>query len=215
MDERLKSKEIERQIIEKELQRQRMMAISGRALKTGSETIEKPSRPHEVIRLKRVVPEVKSPKTDDEPHEEQFNVTEEIYPVQRKRRVIVQKKTANAISMDPSINEQENRSPAIDDESPSERSPGDYQTRPDAEEGRVGLKNPSYKSKDHIFEGKGIQKTAAPQVRDSVLIHTELKAKKSIRETKNVEYDPENSEGNIDQTKKQEKKPAKKDINWL
>ncbi len=62
MDERLKSKEIERQIIEKELQRQRMMAISGRTSKTGTDAIEKSSHPREIIRLKREVQEEKAPK---------------------------------------------------------------------------------------------------------------------------------------------------------
>ncbi len=110
---------------------------------------------------------------------------EEIHQVPRKRRIIIQKKTEKSTGIDTSVNEQENRDPVIDDDEWSlERSPGDYEAQPDAAEGRVGLKNPSYKSKDHIFEGKGIQKTAAPQVKDSVLIHTELKAKKSIRKTK-------------------------------
>ncbi len=216
MDERLKSKEIERQIIEKELQRQRMMAMSGRTSKTGSETTEKTSHRREVIRLKRDVLEAKSPKRDDEQHDEQSDLAEEIHPEPRKRRIIIQKKTVQSVRMDTSVNEQENRDPVIDDdELSSERSPGDYDARTDAEEGRVGLKNPSYKSKDHIFEGKGIQKTAAPQVKDSVLIHTELKAKKSIRETKNVENIPEDSDGVKDQSTKQEKKTAKKDINWI
>jgi cell division GTPase FtsZ len=209
MDERLKSKEIERQIIEKELQRQRMMAISGRTPKAGSETIEKTSHPREVIRLKREVLEAKSPKRDDGQHDEQSNLAEEIHRVPRKRRIIIQKKTS-------SVNEQENRGLGTDDdELSSDRSPGDPKTQPDAEEGRVGLKNPSYKSRDHIFEGKGIQKTAAPKVKDSGLIHTELKAKKGIRENKNIEDVPENSDSVKDQSIKQEKKTAKKDINWI
>jgi hypothetical protein len=118
--------------------------------------------------------------------------------------------------MDISVNEQQNRDPGInDDEWSFERSPGDYVAQADAEEGRVGLKNPPYKSKDRIFEGKNIQKTSAPQVKDSVLIHTELKAKKSIRQTKNVEDVQEDSEGLNDQSTKQEGKTAKKDINWI
>jgi hypothetical protein len=42
-----------------------------------------------------------------------------------------------------------------------------------------------------------------------------LKAKKSIRQTKNVEDVQEDSEGLNDQSTKQEGKTAKKDINWI
>jgi hypothetical protein len=215
MDERLKSKEIERQIIEKELQRQRMMAISGRASKRGSETTEKTSHPHEVIRLKRDVLEAKSPLKDDEQAEEQSDLAEEIHPAPRKRRIIIQKKTEKFTGRDTSVIEQENLEPVIDDDKGSfERSPGDYDPQSDSAEHKVGLKNPSYKSKDHIFEGKGIQKTAVPQVKDAVLIHTDLKAKKSIRQDKNSESLSEDTEDEKDQSTKPERKTSKKDINW-
>jgi hypothetical protein len=215
MDERLKSKEIERQIIEKELQRQRMMAISGRTSKTGSETSEKTSHPREVIRLKRDIPYVKSPKKDDEPPEGLSDIAEEIHQMPKKRRIIIQKKTEKSTGIDTSVNEQGNRDPVTDDDEFLERIPRNYEAQPDAAEGRVGLKNPSYRSKDHIFEGKGIQKTSAPQVKDSVLIHTELKAKKNIRKTNNVENIPEDSEDEKDQSTTQETKTAIKDINWI
>ncbi|HZK30429.1 MAG TPA: tubulin/FtsZ family protein, partial [Methanoregula sp.] len=86
---RLKPKEIERQIIEKELQRQRMMAISGRTQKTGSEVSKHPSHPHEIIRLKREVHEKTSPERDDA----QSDLAEEMQPLPKKRRIIIQKKT--------------------------------------------------------------------------------------------------------------------------
>ena len=117
--------------------------------------------------------------------------------------------------MDTSVNEQENRDSVInEDEWSLERNSGDYEAQSDAAEGRVGLKNHSYKSKDHIFEGKGIQKTAVPQVKDAVLIHTDLKAKKSIRQDKNSESLSEDTEDEKDQSTKPERKTSKKDINW-
>jgi hypothetical protein len=211
MEERLKSKEIERQIIEKELQRQRMMAISGRTSKTGTDSIEKSSHPREIIRLKREVQEEKSANRDGGAHNEQSDLAEELPPVQKKRRIIIHKKTTQPISKDTSVDEQENLGFVRDnDESFSLTLPGDYETQDDGEDKKVGLKNSAYKSKDHIFEGKGIQKTTVPHAKDSVLIHTELKSKKNIRESKSVEDIPENSDEIPDQSTKQGNKIQKK-----
>jgi hypothetical protein len=218
MDERLKSKEIERQIIEKELQRQRMMAISSRPSKTGADTIEKSSQPREIIRLKREVQEEKSPKRDVGQHEEQSDVAEELHEAPKKRRLIIHKKTVQSVSKNTSADEHENQGSVTDDDELSfVRHPGDYETQTDREDAKVDLKNSAYKSKDYIFEGKRIQKKAPPQVKDSVLIHTDLKSKKSIRESNKNENTSENSDDDvIDPSTKQERNIQKKnDIRWI
>jgi tubulin-like protein CetZ len=217
IDERLKSKEIERQIIEKELQRQRMMAISGRTSKTGSDIIEKSSQPREIIRLKREVQEEKSSKRDVGPHEEQSDAAEEIHALPKKRRLIIHKKTVQSVRKHTSADEGENQGSVTDDELSFVRQSGDYETQTEREDAKVDLKNSAYKSKDHIFEGKRIQKNAPPQVKDSVLIHTDLKSKKSIRESKNNENASENSDEDVpDQNLKKEREIQKKnDIRWI
>ncbi len=115
-----------------------------------------------------------------------------------------------------SVDDRENRNSVPDDDELSFiKRPGD-ERQTDGEDAKVGLKNSAYKSKDYIFEGKGIQKTAPPKVKDSVLMHTELKSKKGIRESKNIENAPEDSEDVPDQSTKQEKNNSKKnDIHWI
>jgi hypothetical protein len=74
---------------------------------------------------------------------------------------------------------------------------------------KIGIKKPAMKSKDAIFDGKDIHKMAPPQVRDSALMHTDLKSKKPSGESKVVESE----QGSIDRdmessdstTKKQKK----------
>jgi hypothetical protein len=89
----------------------------------------------------------------------------------------------------------------------------------DSEELKVSIKNSVYKSKDEIFEGKRIQRKSTPQVRDSALIHTNLKNKKIIGESKNVEGDHEIDDHfteTSDTHKRREKNTSQKDdISWI
>ena len=213
---RLKPKEIERQIIEKELQRQRMMAISGRTQKTGSDVSKHPTHPHEIIRLKREVQEKTSLKRDDAPSD----LAEEMQPLPKKRRIIIQKKTVHSEKQDTSIDVEENKDAFMeDDELSLIKRPAGYPRQIDSEELKVGIKKSANKYKDHIFEGKGVQKTGTPQVKDSVLIHTDLKSKKSIGEPKNVENSPDSGDSATESSnasKKRERSTTKKDdINWI
>ena len=45
----------------------------------------------------------------------------------------------------------------------------------------VDLKEPGFRVKDEIFDGKKIQGSAIPKVRDSSLMHTSLKQKRPDR----------------------------------
>ena len=89
----------------------------------------------------------------------------------------------------------------------------------DSEEVKVSSKNSAYKSKDEIFKGKSVQRTAAPRVRDSALVHTDLKSKKNLEESKNVESEPGSSDQITESSKapkKREKNTTKKDdISWI
>jgi len=215
IDGRLKPKEIERQIIEKELQRQRMMAISGRTPKTGPEVSKHRTHPHEIIRLKREGQD----KTIITRDEEQPDLAEETQQVPKKRRIIIQKKTVHSVEEDTQINDRETKDAFNDDELSVIKRPAGNSKQIDSEELKVRTKHSAYKSKDHIFGGKGIQKTAPPQVKDSVLIHTDLKSKKSIGESKNIENTPE-GEDNVTESSnapvKKEKNTSKKDdFNWI
>jgi len=208
---RLKPKGIERQIIEKELHRQRMMAISGRTPKTGSEPSKISAPPHEIIRLKREVQEKAAQKRDDE----QPDIAQETQPVAKKRRVLIQKKTVHPVTPDTKVYDEESRNSEDEEISRNNRSSGKTGGI-DTEDFKVGIKKSVHRSKDHVFEGKGIRKAAAPQVKDSVLIHTSLKSKKSVRESINEENSDESGDREDESSAKREKRTTKKDdINWI
>ncbi len=215
-DDRLRNKEIERQIIEKELQRQRMMAISGRTPKTGSEASTHPSPSPEIIRFKREGSDKTSHKKEHGPS----GPDEVVHQVHKKRTVVIQKKKVHKVTQDTLIPVDENRDASGEDDDLSAiKRPDHYSRHMDSEEVKVSIKNSAYKSKDEIFEGKGIQRTAVPQVRDSALMHTDLKSKKNLEESKNVESEPGSSDQITESSKapkKREKNTTKKDdISWI
>jgi hypothetical protein len=90
------------------------------------------------------------------------------------------------------------------------RRPDVYSRQDDPEEMKIGIKNPAIKSKDSIFEGKNIHKMPPPKIRDSALMHTELKSKKPPGESNLVEIERtsiESERESADSTTKQQKKP--------
>jgi hypothetical protein len=146
--------------------------------------------------------------------------TEEVVQrVPRKRTVIIQKKKVHPGTHDTTVPEKETMETYIegDDLSVIKRHISPGQTA--SEERKVSVKNSAYKSKDEIFEGKGIQKTTGPQAKDSALMHTDLKPKKTPGESRTGE----SGQGSSDQvtelsgkTKKGEKNTTKKDdISWI
>ncbi len=216
-DERLRTKEMERQIIEKELQRQRMMAIPGRTPKSGLEVSTLPPPSPEIVRLKREVTDKPSLKKEHEPSD--TDTEEVVHKVHRKRTVIIQKKKVHPGTHDTPVPENETRDANDEGDDLSGIKRPIYPGQTESGERKVSIKNSAYKSKDEIFEGKGIQKTTGPQVKDSTLIHTDLKPKKTIGESKSGESDPGSSDQVTESSrkpKKGEKNTSKKDdISWI
>jgi cell division GTPase FtsZ len=205
-DERLRTKETERQRIERELQRQRIMAISGRTAKTGQGVSPHPVQSAEIIRIKRDI-------SGNPPFKETGEAAApvEVVPqVHEKRTVILQKKKVPPVVQEENITEDKKEKSYVDDDDFSIiKRPDVYSRHHDPEEMKIGIKKPAMKSKDAIFDGKDIHKMAPPQVRDSALMHTDLKSKKPSGESKVVESE----QGSIDRdmessdstTKKQKK----------
>jgi hypothetical protein len=214
-EDRLRTKETERQRIERELQRQRIMAISGRTPKTGQGVSAHPAHSAEIIRLKREISENTPLKEVREPPAP----AEVAHQVPEKRTVILQKKKVHPVMKEANIHEDRNEKDDVDDDDLSIIKRPRYSRQPDSEEVKVGMKNFAYKSKDAIFEGIGIHKKAAPPVRDSALMHTDLKSKKNLGESKVIESEPGNADHgteSADSPNKRERKPPKKDdISWI
>jgi cell division GTPase FtsZ len=214
-NERLKTKEMERQIIEKELQRQRMKAISGRTQKT-EKGVPTPPPAREVIRLKRDVSD-KSPRTEEH---EQSDTAEIDQQAPKKRTVIIQKKKPNPDSKGTHTQEHENEGVDASEEDTTIILRREKNMRlAGSEEAKVGIKHSAIKTNDAVFEGKGIQKTETRHVRNSALGHTDLKSKKSKGDPKIEESEMENTdqvaESSRPSRKKEKKKFKKDDISWI
>jgi hypothetical protein len=206
-DERLRTKDSERQRIERELQRQRIMAISGRAPKSGQGASPHPVHSDEIIRIKRKISEKPPFKKPAEPA-----TTVEVVPqVQETRTVILQKKkVSQVVQEEKSTVDKDEKSYVDDDDLSIIRRPEVYSRQDDPEEMKIGIKKPAMKSKDAIFDGKDIHKMPPPKVRDSALMHTELKSKKPTGESNLVESERSSIEKDMesaDSTKKQQKNP--------
>jgi len=214
-EERLWTKETERQRIERELQRQRIMAISGRTPKTGPGVSAHAAHSAEIIRLKREISETTPFKEAREPP----IPAEVVHHVPERRTIILQKKKVPPVMQEANIPEDKNEKSSIDDDDLSLIKRPEYFRQPDSEELKVGIKSSAYKSKDAIFEGKDIHKMAAPQVRDSALMHTDLKSKQTPAESKVIENEPgsaDRDKESSDSPNKRERKTLKKDdISWI
>ena len=53
----------------------------------------------------------------------------------------------------------------------------------------VEIRDPVFRARDEVFEGKGIRKPTLPQARDSTLLHTELRPKKKTSDRDNADND--------------------------
>jgi len=214
-DNRLRTKELERQIIERELQRQRTMAISGHKTKAGPGLPAHPANSSEIVRFKREI----SKKTLPE-HEPEHSDSAEVFPVPtEKRRVIIQRKRGSSETRDAQVPDNENRDVSGKDEDSSIiMRPDRYSSQVDSEELRIDSKNSANKIIDNIFKGKEVDKPAGPQVRDSALIHTRLKSKKDSVKSKVIK-DAEIADQTTEASKSpgnREKKTLKKDdIPWI
>ena len=215
-DERLRTKEMERQIIERELQRQRTMAISGHKPKTGLGLQTHTVHPSEIVRVKREISK-KTPLKDDL---EQSDPAEVPPLPPGKRRVIIQKKRVHPEMQETHVPEQGNRDfSGKEVDSSIIMRPEVYSGQADSDGMKIGIKNSANKSKDYIFGGKDVHRSATPRVRDSALIHTNLKSKKNSVDSKIVKDEP----ASVDQITEGPKSPdnrkkntsKKDDISWI
>jgi tubulin-like protein CetZ len=210
VNERPGAKGMERQIIERELQRQRNMAISAQKPKTGSQ--KHPAEPTEIVRIKKEFPKKTLISIEPEHHD-----TTEISPSPPERkRVVIQKKKVHSELQEPPDQNRENRGSSGKDDTSSTILPsGRNSGQSDSERTKIELRSSSHKTKDHIFTGKGVPESSSPQVRDSVLMHTNLKSKKNSTEpTDKDSSDGRNPEA-IKSPDKKDKNSKKEDLSWI
>jgi len=215
-DSQIRTKDAERQRIEKDLQRQRMIAISGLKLKVDTDTLKKP-----VTSTGRTVIQHNSSKGS--PHTRVQEYDRPAPPVEKtpeQKTIIIGKRKPAPIKDQQFDPEDQSIKEPVDREDQSiSTGPDAYAPEAGSDAMKVSVKDPRYRAKDDIFGGKSIVRTAVPSARDSALIHTRLVQKKSVTGTgdeiewkSQVEPAPEQS-----QTSEKKRKITTKndDISWI
>ncbi|MDO9549429.1 MAG: tubulin/FtsZ family protein [Methanoregula sp.] len=218
INEQIRTKDTERQRIEKDLQRQRMIAISGRTIKTSTDTRKKP-----------IIPASRTVINDDSPNVSPPSRVQEgirdipAHPIEKppeQKTVIIGKRKSTPIKDNPSIPEEQRVTEPVDQQDHSV-SPGTDVDAHDADTGRmdVRVKDPIYRANDDIFGGKGVMRTEGFSARDSGHVITRIVQKKSAVRTgdddKEESQDHSASEPSEAPHKKRKITMKKDDISWI
>jgi hypothetical protein len=139
----------------------------------------------------------------------------EVSPIlPEKRRIVIQKKKVHSEIQETPVSDNESRyvSGKDDDKSIIMRSEK-YSRQTDSRGLKVDIKDSAYTSKDHILEGRVIDKSVHAPVKDSALTHTHLRSKK-----KSLEPERTDEQEGIDNPSpgNRAKNTSKKDeISWI
>lgn len=199
------SHEHARQRIERELQRQRMIALSSGNQGMTSGVAQTPKEPGAPVRTKRVIV---SQAPADLRELESRPPTEGILEASVKKTVIIRKRTPAPDNHGPPERPVSRKviPPAPDQETPKNEPLERVQVLPEEDE-PVMLKEQEFQAKDTVFQGKLVTGTSVPRARDGSLIHTNLKQKKPAPQDDDDESSSDREQG------KKGKKPD--DISWI
>ncbi|PKG33526.1 MAG: hypothetical protein CW742_02485 [Methanoregula sp.] len=198
------SHENARQRIERELQRQRMMALSGTPVKKESGAAPSPPEPSAAVRTKRVVITQTPPPQTHEPASRAPN--EGILEASVKKTVIIRKRTPAPENHEPPDRTGSRKViPATPEQGAPLNEPLEPVQVPPEKDEPVMIKEQEFRAKDTVFQGKIVTDTSVPKARDGSLIHTSLKPKKPAPEEEDAPA--ERHQG------KKGKKPD--DLSWI
>jgi cell division GTPase FtsZ len=171
-------KETERQRIERELRRQRSVAI-GQNIQNIPSHAEKS---HHAAQETHVIH--RSSQKNRTVTENQILVqgNESGAVSKEKRTIIIGKRKIAAVP-------QEKPNPSAEGEKTRGTHPKESVSLSDDDRMSVEIRDRVFRARDEIFEGKGIRKPALPQARDSTLLHTELRPKKKASERDGADKD--------------------------
>lgn len=201
------SHEHARQRIERELQRQRMMALSGKpVMKDSSAAPPSPTESSYGVRTKRVVvtqapaPETREPASRPP--------AEGILEASVKKTVIIRKRTPATENHElPERAVSRKVIPAAPEQEKSLNDPLEPVQIPAEENEPVMLREQEFRAKDTVFQGKRVTDTSVPKARDGSLIHTSLKPKKPTPQQEDDDSPAERQQG------KKGKTPD--DLSWI
>ncbi|MFA6332280.1 MAG: hypothetical protein WCX22_04955 [Methanoregula sp.] len=217
--------EMTRQRIEQELQRQRMMALSGNRARPQTPhvaPVPQPTPPEGIRPKRQVISITDSPAHTPAPKPVVAPTVPgpDPMPAVENKTVIIRKRSLILEEPEPA-REPDTRSgspESMEEAGTPDLLTPDNVTRPQVEEEPVVLKDSSFRAKDGIFSGKNVFGTSIPKVRDTSLLHTNLKPKKypdlATPAITRDETPDRDDEGTPEQTR--EKKIRKKDdLSWI
>lgn len=167
-----RSQETERQRIERELRRQRTIAMSGQSQKVP----QSPGKSHGTAQEKHIIQRSthqERPVPDDQTR---VQGNDPAAVSGEKRTIIIGKRKIATVPQD-----EQDPAPAWDKNGPG------YPEESDDDEVSVEIRDRVSRVRDEVFEGKGVRKPTLPQARDSTLLHTELRSKKKTIERESAD----------------------------
>ncbi|WML66973.1 MAG: Tubulin-like protein CetZ [Methanoregula sp. SKADARSKE-2] len=201
-----RTNDIERQRIERELQRQRMLVISGNR--------QKITTPHDKTRTELPASSDIHAEKSTQKRAQILSrpVPERSFSAGPEKKVVIvarKKSEARSITAFPETNDTDtgNYAPDSDAFVPENSHPDDSGTQPV----NISVREPIRKANDDIFGGKGVRKPAVPDPRDSSIILTHLKPKTSSGKNTHHNSPGEPAEGIKGLQKKPERKIAEQD----
>jgi hypothetical protein len=215
-DSQIRTKDTDRQRIEKDLQRQRMIAISGRTLKINTDSLKKP-----VTSPGRTVIHHDSSKISPHTHVHEHDRTAPpAEKIPEQKTIIIGKKKIIPIKDQHSDRKDQGETKPLDrEDQPLSPIPDEDAPVAGPDGMKISVKDPSYRAKDDIFGGKSVVRTAVPSAQDSGLIHTRLVQKKRVTGTgdENEEKSQEDPPNGKSQTLERKRKITTKndDISWI
>jgi tubulin-like protein CetZ len=200
-------KDAARQRIELELQKQRLKAMAGRGKTTDNGGLQPPISSEPVKRRREIRTKPVVGETDSVPGR-----TENSFEPEQKTVIIPRRKMVSR--------PQEMLLPDIPSDEPmdAQETQGDspietYPVNETGDEMTVAIKDTAFRAKDHVFEGREVQRPKiTTNVKDASLLHTNLKMKKPAETTrKDLPFTDDG--GNISIPVRAAKKPEKQDDN--
>ncbi|MHB8052333.1 MAG: tubulin/FtsZ family protein [Methanoregula sp.] len=173
-----RSTETERQRIERELRRQRKIAMGGSSQKNPPHT----EKSYHAAQETPIVQQSSHPDRRGAENKTMVQGNEPAALSGEKRTIIIGKRKIAAVPQeDPDLSAARGKTRAA--------YPDESLSLSDDDTMSVEIRDRVFRARDEIFQGKGIQKPSLPQARDSTLLHTELRPKKKTSEKEDADND--------------------------
>lgn len=219
------SRDAARQIIERELQKQRVKAMAGRGITPDEGVVEESHPPTPVHRepVKRrheIHSRPATPLEDFPPDRTPEAIPDETGEPEQKTVIITKRKLISR-KAEPPVDTTQNREPVpVEETYVPQPIPEEFQGDEEEESDlTLVIRDTAVRAKDRVFEGREVQKPKIAPAKDTPLIHTSLKPKAhagSGHKIKAVHEDEDDETAPDHKGKKPEKKGKKPDdISWI